>query len=108
MAEQQSRNLTGDWLKRHQAALTHPRASERGIVGLIAGWTGYAQAHRETFEDVIGHDHFLGREWYDIGKAILQLLNGDLGRLDGGSLDAGVRAAMMSQGFTEKEIDEGL
>lgn len=65
----------------------HQPLHEAGIVHLIRGWAEYADAHFHRFESTIGEDSVLGEEWAQIGSALRGLLNGELGRLDGGTLD---------------------
>lgn len=58
---------------------------------MIVGWECYAIAHREAYESPIGEDYVLGEEWKAIGLALLGLLNGELGDLDGGDVDSLIR-----------------
>lgn len=80
------------WQTRHNNAVTAPRQGfEAGIVAMLRGWATYAAAHQQAYESRIGDDGVLGPEWQAIGEALLGLLNGDLGRLDGGTLDGFIR-----------------
>lgn len=88
-----------NWITRHAQAWDAPRGMEVPIVGLIKSWLDYGQRHRAQYAASIGDDYVLGPEWAQIGMALLTLLNGDLGRLDGGSLDGIIRDAMLAQGF---------
>lgn len=87
------------WQDRHQAALRSPHMSEYGIVHLIAGWARYADVHRDRFESGIGEDGFLGPAWAAMGANIRTLLNGELGRLDGGTLDSFLCDTLVAEGF---------
>lgn len=87
------------WKIRHQDAWTAPRGAERPIVALIKAWLDYAAEHARQFESGIGDDGVLGEEWKDIGCGIRGLLNGELGRLDGGELDRIISQALQEQGF---------
>lgn len=78
---------TGGWQERHTAALRAPTYAEEGILSILRGWLQYADRHRLQFESGIGEDYVLGPHWADIGRGIRGLLNGELGRLDGGTLD---------------------
>jgi len=112
------------WKRRHLEAMAEPcgtlqagvfpagndkytsrLSGERGLVLMLRGWLEYAEAHRYTYESQIGDDRVLGDEWMAIGQAMLGLLNGDLGRLDGGTLDAIIRDNLNEQGF-DPEIGE--
>lgn len=93
----------GPWRARHVAALQAPRDFERGIVPLLVGWATYADEHYTRFESVIGDDYVLGPEWAKIGDALLGLLNGELGRLDGGSLDGAIREILRTNGVEIQE-----
>jgi hypothetical protein len=90
---------TGNWQRRHNDAVTAPRAGfEAAIVAMLRGWATYAQAHRDAYDSPIGDDGVLGPEWAAIGHAMLGLLNGDLQRLDGGTLDAFIRDTLTANG----------
>jgi len=94
-------NIKGSdaWVARHNRAVQYPRGVEEGIVNSVAGWMSYAEIHKARYEQGIGEDYFLGHEWEKIGMSLLVLLNGDLGRLDGGTLDAAIRNALRAEGF---------
>jgi len=95
-----SPNMSG-WGDGHKAALIMPEGPERGIVALFKGWLLYADRHKTRFESGIGDDYFLGPEWVKIGLAIRVLLNGELGRLDGGTLDSVILDTLNAEGFDE-------
>jgi hypothetical protein len=102
---------TTGWKLRHLQAMAEPfgtmqgnqRAGvnglERALVIMLRGWLEYAESYKARFESEIGDDYVLGNEWFAIGVAMLSLLNGDLGRLDGGTLDAIIRDNLTEQGF---------
>ena len=92
-------NYAKEWGNRHLSAIRHPIASERSIVVLLRGWLEYADQHKARFESTIGEDGFLGPEWAKMGSSLLELLNGELGRLDGGTLDSIIREALTAEGF---------
>jgi predicted RNA methylase len=74
---------------------------ERAIVGLYRALAEYAEAHAAGGSPV-GADYFIGDEgWSEICRGALTLLNGELGRLDGGTLDAAFRRLLESRGSTE-------
>jgi hypothetical protein len=95
--------VPGYW-RRHKEAFTYafvpskPKL-ESGIAMMLHGWVAYADAHKAAYESGIGEDGVLGPEWRDIGLSLLGLLNGDLGRLDGGALDAAIRGSLEAEGF---------
>jgi hypothetical protein len=87
-------NKTG-WDVRHNGALgvalgasmAIPKAQETAVAQMLRAWETYAAAHNARFESAIGEDYVLGPAWEQIGLGIRALLNGELGRLDGGTLD---------------------
>ena len=96
------------WKSRHLTAIAEPFGTlygpekptpERAIVLMLRGWLEYAEAHKSAFDSNIGDDSVLGDEWFKIGEALRGLLNGDLGRLDGGSLDTIIFDNLKEQGF---------
>ena len=86
------------WFKRHELAVLRPRGPEIGIVGLITAWATYAISHRAMHEAPIGNDQVIGKAWEKMGRELLVLLNAELDRLDGGQLDAGIRAFAKHEG----------
>jgi len=91
------------WKRRHLSAVMRPQGPERGIMDLFQGWLLYADYHKERFKGGIGEDYFLGPEWVKIGLAIRTLLNGELGRLNGGTLDAVILDTLSAEGFDGQE-----
>ena len=84
------------WGERHYKAFQTDRT---GIAGMIKAWAHYADAHRTRYEASIGDDGFLGPEWAEIGKSLRALLNGDLGQMDGGTLDDMICDILSANGF---------
>lgn len=81
--------VTSDWVKRHRAALSHPsNLFEIALVEMLRGWLTYADAVEHRYGSRIGDDGVLGEHWAQIGVGLRGLLNGELGRLDGGTLDS--------------------
>jgi len=79
---------TNGWQDRHNSAMRIPHPGfEAAMVQLLTGWYNYAETHRRRYSSDIGEDGVLGEAWADIGTSIRALLNGDLGRMDGGTLD---------------------
>jgi len=87
------------WMIRHLAATMLPLPQERGIAGMIYSWLEYAEDHRKKFDSSIQGDGFLGPRWVEIGNALIGLLNGDIGRLDGGTLDHIIRDTLDHEGL---------
>lgn len=92
-----------DWGTRHVAAWREPQPNEAGVVGFVTAAAVYADNHRKRFESRIGDDGVLGEPWALILMSVLTLLNGDLGRLDGGTVDALVRHMLIEEGFDPNE-----
>lgn len=92
--------MPNDWQGRHTAAFLDPVTShERALVFILKGWEEYAEGHEDAYESPIGEDYVLGDDWAKIGFALRGLLNGDLGRLDGGTLDAFICHRLNEAGF---------
>lgn len=90
----------GGWQDRHDAALTHPvRGFERAFNSMLQGWAEYAETHQRTYESSIGDDGVIGVEWEAIGQALLGLLNGELGRLDAGTLHQFISDTLRENGL---------
>lgn len=87
------------YMERHYAAMANPKGTEKPIVAMLTAWEDYAEWHEDRFESSIGDDYVLGRAWTNIGMALLDLLNGDCGRLDCGHLDAQIRDRMERAGI---------
>jgi hypothetical protein len=92
------------WQDRHDSAVNAAphRASknlfETFIVRSLQAWEGYALAHKERYESLIGDDGVLGPAWEQIGDGLRTLLNGETGRLDCGTLDAFLLDTMSENG----------
>jgi len=87
------------WAVRHMTATLRPKSFENPIVHLLKGWLLYADEHHRAYESSVGEDGVLGPEWEAIGQALLGLLNGSLGNLDGGTLDHIIREALKQNDF---------
>lgn len=93
------------WHTRHRSALTAPRGPETGIVHLLIGIERYAEEHKRRYESTIGDDGALGPAWGQLLDGVRSLLDGELGRLDGGSLWSHLDALARAHGF-EGGLDE--
>lgn len=87
------------WAERHAAAMHSPKGCEFGVVTMLRGWLEYGEQHRNRYESGIGEDGVLGKEWAAIGAALRGLLNGELGRLDAGTLDKLLCHTLEAEGF---------
>ena len=98
-----------DWGKRHVRAMRSPATLyEQALVGMLHGWEDYAAAHREAYETKISADGVLGQHWFAIGDGLLGLLNGQLDRLDGGTLDRTIRTLLYPFDYDEASVDSDL
>lgn len=93
---------TGDWQGRHMRAV---RATpQHSIVIALDAWCEYASAHKRRYESTIGEDYVLGPAWARWGAAVRELLNGECGNLDCGTLDHIIHANLIEQGFDPDQI----
>ena len=92
------------WQYRHQLALVDPDAVEAPIVNLLKVLDTYDRQHVTQFGSAVANDYVLGAAWLEIARAARTLLNGDLGRLDGGSLDKILLDLIRTAGFDENEL----
>jgi hypothetical protein len=99
----------GNWKQRHNEAIEQSSRTthvpfESPMVRMMTAWQVYALNHESRYESKIGDDSVLGKEWLEIGEAMLGLLNGELGYLDGGTCDAFIRDTICENGFTADDI----
>jgi hypothetical protein len=90
-----------DWRARHRAAEQRPTQGEKAILQLIDALNYYQEAHRDIHGSQLADDAVLGEYWIKMVRSAEGLLNGDLGRLDGGTLDRMLRAIAVDAGFSE-------
>ena len=88
--------------KGHNAAFVQPWDCDAPLISMLDGWLAYADHHHRQYESSIGEDYVLGPEWAAIGRALLGLLNGVIGRLDCGTLDGLIRGVLAAEGFGEE------
>jgi hypothetical protein len=79
--------MTNDWKTRHDTAWRVPNRTETPIVNMIRAVDAYI-TWQEVQYGTPWRDWVLGPGVGDLLEGIRTLLNGDLGRLDGGTLDA--------------------
>ena len=81
-----------DWKTRHNRAMQNPRTLfEQAFAQMLSGWECYTLAHQAAYGSHILKDGVLGECWSAIGEGLLGLLNGELGGLDGGTMDRTIR-----------------
>lgn len=73
------------------------------LAGMINQAAQYANAHRLMYGSLIGDDGVLGPAFVQVLSGLLQLLNGERGDFDGGTLDRQIRTIATNNGI--KEID---
>lgn len=92
-----------EWLARHNQALLEPRGFEQSIVQFRSGLLRYGIEYSSRFEgSLLGQDGILGDAWLSMARSYLDLLNGEAGRLDRGTLDGEVRRWAERFGFEEE------
>jgi hypothetical protein len=81
-----------NWQSRHLVCWGARSASPAAALrDAIVAWANIAEAHDDAFSRRIGDDSVLGAAWKQMGHALITMLNGDLGGLDGGTLDKLIR-----------------
>lgn len=80
--------------------------AEASLVNMLRGWYDYAGEHIARYGSKLGDDYVLGPAWFQIGSALLRMLNGELGRLDGGTLDKFIRQTMLDTGFDQGMVGD--
>ena len=99
----------GGWKTRHDSAIGLARPSgvrkpfETPIAGMLHLWAQYAADHKAEYDALIGDDYVIGPAWEAIGDGIRELLNGQTGRLDCGTLDAFILDTMRENGVDVEE-----
>lgn len=87
----------------HFQTPTPQLAMGQALANQLRALAAYAEAYSLRFPDSkIGHDGVLGEAWADMLRGFIGLLNGDLGHLDGGALDAAARDLFHWAGFDEE------
>jgi hypothetical protein len=69
------------------------------LVTMIEAWADYADFHAERYESKLGDEGILGPAWLLLGKGMLQLLNGELGSYDAGTLESTIVEIAKAAGF---------
>lgn len=101
-----------DYIDRHETAMRqvtcHATKQETAIVAMLKGLNLYEQAYRRQYGEGIATDYVLGPLWETIAHALRGLLNGEIGRLDGGLTDKAICEALESAGFNPDVEGEKL
>ena len=92
------------WRGRHNYAVATLKNPESAIMDMLYGWSEYATKHRTRYESIIGDDYVLGPAWQSIGENLRTLLNGELGGLDGGTVDGYIIGTMEYHGIDTSEL----
>ena len=97
-------NWATGWAHLHNRAIVEVnqisgRSHETAIVSMLKGWEQYAMDHKRRFDSPIDEDYVLGPAWKEIGESIRTLLNGEVGRLDAGTVDGFILDTMAENGF---------
>lgn len=75
------------WRLRHIQAMEDPRGAEIPIVNMLRELRRYRNQHLERYDVPIDRDFVLGPAYAAIVQGVRELLNGETGRIDCGSLD---------------------
>lgn len=99
-----------DWtqagMQHHAVACQNPRDIEHSLINLVEAMGDYALHYRGEFPDSkVGGDGVLGEYWLQIARGVAGLLNGPIGRLDAGTMDAAIRDMAREEGFSAEEVD---
>jgi hypothetical protein len=96
----ESGDIRRTWAQAHTMAIGCPRDGyEKALVEMLSGWLRYADAVQDTWGAGVGKDYVLGPCWAQIGAGLRGLLNGDIGRMDGGTLDGLLCRTLEAEGF---------
>lgn len=81
------------WAANHLTAWRNQHGANEATAlrDMVLGLARYCDAYRKRYDTPIGDDGVLGENAADIAHGIIGLLNGELGGLDGGTMDRLVR-----------------
>ena len=71
---------------------------------MLVGWERYALAFRDRYECDISTDGVLGDQWLAVGEGLRQLLGGDTGGWDCGSINHNIVRIMGEHGFPREDL----
>jgi hypothetical protein len=86
----------------HNRAVIVPQGFESPVVAMFGALEHYARTHGTRFESPISEDGYLGPVWFTMARGLLDLLNGETGRLDCGTIDRAVRKLAAEHGYSEE------
>jgi hypothetical protein len=93
------KNYKTDWGQQHEAAIARGAPVWKMIEALAA----YADDYSKRYDGSELHsDYLLGPVWEKMCRGTLELLNGKLAGLDGGTCDAILRDMLAAEGFKEE------
>ncbi len=96
------------WGMRHHDAFVVPHtALELGLTQMLRGVARYADAYQKRFDSPVGTDYVLGDEGVlPVLVAIHRLLDGELDRLDGGTLSSLLISLAQNMGFPNDKLED--
>lgn len=98
-------NITSpNWAAKHRDAwigVGGDHHVEQPLALLVRATAQYADEYQLEFGSKVGDDGVLGEHWADIVRGLRGLLNGPLGRLDGGTMDKILLGMLQREGFEE-------
>lgn len=83
---------------KHNNAMRHPRGVEIPIIYMIKGFLGYGIHYQDRYKDSVGSDGYIGPCFENLGRTIIALLNGHIGRLDANTIDSFIRLKLKESG----------
>jgi len=96
----------GQWLTGHHVAVADPNAIELPFIHIVQFLHDFRISHTEQYgsDAQLADDSYSGDPWLEILRATRMLLSTELGRLDGGILDAYILEELRDAGFTEDNL----
>lgn len=91
----------GGWRERHASAIATPRYPEAAVIHLFSALDEYACAHNRRWDSLIGQDFVLGPVWETMVTNLKELLNGETGRLNCGTVESAIRQLMLDHGYVD-------
>ena len=99
-----------EWGERHAKAIddalmfsnstpSHRQTGAGGIALMLKGWCMFADG---AFDSQAIEDSFGGEYWAEIGKSLRQMLNYELGHMDGGTIDTLISEVLENEGFASE------
>jgi hypothetical protein len=96
------------WQSQHNKATRHDggfgderKLAEFAIVNALNAWQLYGAFHEQRYDSLIGDDGVLGAAWLEMGKSLCQLLDGEIGRLNGGTCWSYIDDTLRRGGFED-------